>query len=288
MLNPDDYLTDPYTPEGIGSDGTPVAPPAAAAPPATPTTPATGPKPGDKRYPDGPQGQFYEEWDGTKWVQYSNSAWPGNKVTPPETNFDGTARDSGQPTTGGVATIGQPSWGESGPFDPYQSSGPFVPRDGTLEYQPFNYDPYTQSSWEDAENEPGFKESQGRLRKEIEAGAAYRGMLRSGMTLTDLDTGLGSSRRQNFESFDSRRFRNYSANRDNAYGAWASNFGAAKDKFGLEYGVDRDVYDRGATDVDRANNYRFNVANSKFQDALARWQEQVRSMTSIATAGSGS
>ena len=267
-LRYDDYLTDPYTPEGTGSDGSQGAPPPAAAAPSAdnPTTNNTNtdtydPMKDRSKTPPKRDG-FIWEWDerNGRWMEYVDPAagrkTPGGETAPPVP----------------VGTIGQPNWGESGPFDPYQSPGAFKPRQDT-----FQFDPYTPSSWEDAENEPGFRQSQDRLRKEIEAGAAYRGMLRSGMTLTDLDTGLGSSRRQNFESFDSRRFRNYSANRDNAFGAFTAN-----------YGIDRDIYDRGAQDVDRGNNYRFNVSSQKFQDALARWQEQVRSITSIATAGAGS
>ncbi|CAB4187614.1 hypothetical protein UFOVP1154_57, partial [uncultured Caudovirales phage] len=53
----------------------------------------------------------------------------------------------------------------------------------------------------------------------------------------------------------------------------------------LELGVDKDIYDRNATDVDRGNNYRYNVASSQFQDMLSRWQEKVRSLTNITAAG---
>lgn len=229
------------------------------------------------------------------------------------------------PTSRGPGGDGDPyapsGVGSSGPFPDFRSAGPFQPRDSTFDYDPyessapyvpgqFSYDPYAPSSWADAEREPGYDASRLQLRKQIEAGAAHRGVLRSGATLGDIYTNLDALSQQNFQRFDDRRFRDYSANRAGAFdtfrenegnrfgayqanesnrrGAWDANLGAAGQKFGLEYGVDRDVYDRGATDIDRGNNFRFNVAQSKFQDALARWQEQVRSLTQITTAGAQS
>lgn len=175
-----------------------------------------------------------------------------------------------------------PGGGGTGKFDPYasgmggnapklaypdyESAGIFQPRNAT-----FSFDPYGGSSWQDAEQEPGYAASRNQLRKQIEAGAAYRGMARSGMTIGDLYTNLDALGQQNFKQFDDRKYRDWSGNRD-----------LAATKFGLEYGVDRDVYDRKATDVDRSNNYKFNTADASFKDALARWTEMTRSLTTLA------
>lgn len=152
------------------------------------------------------------------------------------------------------------------PFSPYSPYGPFSPRNAT-----FSFDPYKASSWEDAEKEPGYQASRTNLKKQVEQGAAYRGMLRSGMTIGDLYSNLDALGQQNFKNFDDRNFRNWSGNRD-----------LAAQKFGLEYGVDRDVYDRGAAENERANNYKFNTEDASFKDALQRWTEMTRSLTSIA------
>lgn len=308
----DDIYGDPYGP-GQGSYEPPAQTPASDPPP----------KPGDSRLR--PDGQW-ETWDGTQWVVDAAAPPPppNNPVVPP-TNTPPTGGESQDkpPTTPPdagkrwvwVNNRWQQEWigqtpGATNPdstnstissvpgadgetataFDwpGWESAGLFQPRDDTFEYTPFNYDPYTESSWEDAEKEPGYGASRNQLRKQIEAGAAHSGMLRSGMTIGDLYTGLDSLGQQNFANYDNRRFRNYSSNRDNAFGAWSANLGAAAQKFGLELGVDRDVYDRKATDVDRGNNYRYNVASSQFQDMLSRWQERVRSLTNIATAGANS
>ena len=245
----------------------------------------------------------------------TNQTPPPNTTPPPPGPYEpgpyypgGTTTIAAAPGADGetATAFDWPAWQSAGPLPELGQAGPFKPRTDTFEYEPFAYDPYTASSWEDAEKEPGYGASREQLRKQIEAGAAHRGMLRSGMTIGDLYTGLDSLGQQNFSNFDNRRFRNYSENRRGALDTWAGNLNAKAQKFGLELGVDRDVYDRyaqdvdrgnanrlglydrNATDVDRGNNYRYNVASSQFQDMLSRWQERVRSLTSIATAGANS
>lgn len=181
----------------------------------------------------------------------------------------GTGGGGGGGNAGGGGMGGGPDY-RMLPFSPYQSAGAFTPRNAT-----FSFDPYKASSWEDAAKEPGYDASRTQLRKQIEAGAAHSGMVRSGMTIGDLYSNLDALGQQNFTNFDNRNFRNWSGNRD-----------LAATKFGLELGVDRDIYDRHAQDVDRGNNYRFNTEDSSFRDALTRWTEMTRSLTSIATAGS--
>ena len=273
-------------------------PPGSSMPPVTPPVipPGTGTTGGTPAEIEA-QGRAYDRANGLIGGYMSNGVWV-----------------NGSPSggTGGTKTIPPPASGGSmggetaTAFDwpGYQSAGPFTPRNSTFDYTPFSYkdfsyDPYTASSWSDAEKEPGYEASRGQLKKQIESGAANRGMLRSGMTLGDLYTNLDSLGQQNFSNYDNRRFRNYSSDRDNAFGnwdanrsnafqSWSGNLGASAQKFGLELGADRDIYDRGATDVDRGNNYRYNVASSQFQDMLSRWQEKVRSLTNIATAGANS
>lgn len=282
----------------------------------------------NNRPPNPPAGYTYE-WDAgsNRWYLKPTSANTpppdyGQQAPPPITSVPGADGET-------ATAFDWPGW---------ESAGPFTPRDNTFEtrpapvadpfsyeaapaYENFSYDPYTASSWEDAEKEPGYGASRAQLRKQIEAGAAHRGMLRSGMTIGDLYTGLDSLGQQNFQNFDNRRFRNYSANRDNAFTAhqanasnkfqtwqgsrnnafdawranaderfrgWQGDLGADAQKFALELGADRDVYDRRAADIDKGNNYRYNVASSQFQDMLSRWQERVRSLTNIATAGANS
>lgn len=155
------------------------------------------------------------------------------------------------PTTGAGATGDGPDYGNLLPFSPYR------------EMSPFSYGDFTPSSYEGLEKQPGFAEGQQRLQKQIEAGAAYKGMLRSGMTLGDLWTGLDTNKQQRFAEYDSRRFRD-----------WNANFGKEKDTYGF-----------GANENQNFNNYRFNTEKASFDDALERWKQQVQSLTQITTAG---
>lgn len=150
-------------------------------------------------------------------------------------------------------------------FENYESAGPFAPRNPT-----FSYTPFTETSYDDLEKQPGFLDGQKRLQKQIEAGAAYRGVVRSGMALGDIWNGLDNNKEQRFSEYDSRRYRN-----------WDGNLSASRNKFLDEYGIDRDEFDRHASDVDRGNNYRFNASKADMDDATQRWLAQVSSLTSL-------
>lgn len=215
-------------------------------------TPPTG---GGGRHVDTGLGPADDERDGLVGGYYDeNGVW-----------VRGERRSSGGGGGGNAQPGGGPNYSML-PFSPYQSAGPFNPRNAT-----FSFDPYKATSWEDAEKEPGYDASRTQLRKQIEAGAAHRGMVRSGMTIGDLYSNLDALGQQNFTNFDNRNFRNWSGNRD-----------LAATKFGLELGVDQAIYDRHATDVDRGNNYRFNTEDSSFRDALSRWTTMTQSLTQLA------
>lgn len=173
---------------------------------------------------------------------------------------------------------------EGGPqanFSPYMSPGPFTPRNATFSYQPFSYEAFKPSSWEDAEKEPGYQQAQDRLAKMVQSSAAYKGVLRSGSTIGDLSSVLDANKSQNFQQFDTRNFRNWGANRDNAFGSWSANLTAARNKFLDEYGIDKDIYSFHAQDVDRNNNYNFNTENASLQAELQKWTAMVNSLTSL-------
>lgn len=179
----------------------------------------------------------------------------GASAAPPQTN------DPYGPTipTGGDYHL---PGGPKPAGDPYSYGGGF-PRPEYPGYQSapgFSYDPYTASSWVDAENEPGYMASRENLRKQVEAGAAYRGVVRSGATIGDIYKNLDALGQQNFSQFDDRRFRN-----------WSGNMGLEKTK-----------HDYVVSDIDRANNYRFNIADAAAKDSLERWKAQVASITSLA------
>lgn len=249
------WPTDPWTPN------------------APPKTKPTGSHPWDAAYdppkPSDPGDGRVWIWMGDQWgLTVPEGAPFGPKTTPAPSGGGGA----------GVEAPGAPSLNYPG----YESSGPFVPRNDTFNFDPFVANPFTDSSWADAEKEPGYDASRTQLRKQVEQGAANRGVLRSGMTIGDLYTNLDALGQQNFKQFDDRRYRNWSGNEADRFQAWSGNLGASRNKFLDEYGIDRDVYDRHATDVDRGNNYRFNAADAGFKDALDRWKTYVGSLTSLA------
>lgn len=208
---------------------------------------------------------------------------PGWKRTAKGYEYVGTASVAPTTATGGTPPGGVPltiatggGGGGGGNFDygrpmenqfsPYREMAPFVFSQGAFSYQPF-----AGSSWDDAQKEPGFQKSQERLAKMIQNTAAYRGVLRSGATIGDLGTYLDQNQGQNFQQFDTRNFRNWSANRENAADAWSRNLGAEQWSYGQQ-----------ANENQNFNNYRFNTEKATADDLLSRWSALINSTTALA------
>jgi len=160
---------------------------------------------------------------------------------------------------GGASGTGQFDYGRpmGNQFSPYSP----------LQYQPFDYaafEPSNRDMLYDDKSNPGFVRSQQRLQKQIEAGAAYQGVLRSGNTFDRLSSILSNNEESAFKAFDDRRARDYGINRSNKFENWAANLGVAE------------------RDNQRANDYRFNTEKATADDVLARWQQLVQSTTALA------
>lgn len=207
----------------------------------------------------------------------------------------------GDPTAGGGALAQYDSTGFEWPTytaPAYQSAGTFTPRQATFapSRPTFDYDPFTAPTAEQARNNPGYQAAATEARKQLEAGAAYRGTLRSGMTLGDIlkqQTALGD---QNYDRVYGRELDTYKTNRGNAYENWMGSLNSEKMAFDTNYGIDRDIFDRGADDTYRGNDYRFNASQAEFApkqrkaeltfaDLYSRWRDLLNSTTQIATAG---
>ena len=255
--------------------------PDTVAPPTITPPPTTGgdtnqPKPyGPGVYMDRNSPPPFAAPPGLKWkFDEANGWYPGS-------DYVGKTSGDDTPTTPpGAFDYGRDP--NSLPFSPYQSMAPFSFSQGPLTFEPFSYKDFEQSSWEDAEKEPGFAESQSRLAKMIQNTAAYRGILRSGATIGDLGTYLDQNKGQNFQQFDARRYRDYGANRENAFGAWAANTGAKADTWSRNLGAEQFGYGQAATENDRGNNFRFNTEKANMDDLLSRWTTLVNSATSLA------
>lgn len=225
-----------------------VAPaPAVAAPPAV-VPPATGGARNPNAGPDGstepnmdPPGVRGGYWMGGQWV--GGSPYGGS-----------TGGGEGGPKGTGQFDYGRPMGNQ---FTPYQA----------LNYQPFDYaafEPSNRDMLYDDKFNPGFVRSQERLRKMIEAGAAYQGVLRSGNTFDRLGSILSNNEESAFKAFDDRRARDYGINRGNKFENWGANLGVAE------------------RENQRSNDFRFNTEKATADDVLSRWQQLVQSTTALA------
>lgn len=231
----------PGTPTPTWPETTPTTPPGGGGVQNSPRDPNAGPDGATTPNMD-PPGYRGGYWMNGVWVQ--GSPYGGSSGGGSSSSLFGGGN--------GAASINYPD---------FLSAGRFAPRAAS-----FSYESFAPSSYADLESQPGFSEGQDLLRKQIEAGAAYRGMLRSGMTLSGLFNSLDQNKEQRFAEFDNRRFRNWQANFNNALTAFEKN-----------YGVDRDIYDRYAADVAQQNERNYKMA----ADDLARYQEKIRSLTTL-------
>lgn len=265
------------TPSGVappsvgGVNERPTSLPGDRPPQSPPTTSTTTQTP---RHPNaGPDGSSVPNMDppGYRGGYWSNGQWVQGSL------YRGGPGDGGNDVLSGGGFGAPPrKWSD------YISPGAFTPRDDTFDYEAFVPGVYRQPSYADLEQQPGFLEGQDQLRKKIEAGAAYRGMIRSGMTIGDLWKGLDTNKEQRFAEFDSRQFRNFSANEGNRYSAWLGNLGANRNKFLDELGIDQFDYSARATDADRRNTLNYNRDASDNDALLSQWLEKVRSLTALA------
>lgn len=162
----------------------------------------------------------------------------------------------------------------------YESAGPFKPRRDT-----FSYTPFAAPTIEQARQNPGYKFAAEEGVNRLESSAAGRGVLRSGGTLKDIFGWGNKFADQNYDQVYNRDLNTYRTNLDTDFR-----------KFGAEYDIDRDVYDRAANDVQSGNNYRFNASQAEFApkfdsakltfaDLYNRWKAKLDSATAIATGG---
>lgn len=98
----------------------------------------------------------------------------------------------------------------------------------------FEYESFSAPTMADAENEPGYNFAATQGRKQVEATKAAQGVYKSGQTLKDIYSWASEFAKQNYGGVFDRKLRSYDTNRDNAASNYMTN-----------YGVSRDVFDRG-------------------------------------------
>lgn len=199
------------------------------------------------------EGRDYDARNGLIGGYMLNGVWVNGSP------HGGGGGGGGDYRAGGAGGSGQFDYGRplTNQFTPYSP----------LSFQPFDYEGFTPSNRDmlyDEKFNPGFTRSQERLRKMIEAGAAYQGVLRSGNTFDRLGSILANNEESAFKAFDDRRARDYGINRSNKFESWGANLGVAE------------------RENQAMNNYRFNTEQSTAQDILSRWAQLVNSATQLA------
>jgi hypothetical protein len=217
---------------------------------------------------------------------YDPSAW-GNAATP------------SPPVTGQGGSSGNAAMlaGQNFQFPqftppPYQGGAPFN-APGPFSFAPFSYADFKAPTAEDAAQNPGYQFALDQGRKALESSAAAKGVLRTGGTLKDLFSWGNQFGERNYNDVFGRDLTTYGTNRANAFGEWSANRDNAAGNFATNYGVTRDSFDRGETQRNTQNewNYRgatdtfnplFRGSELKFADLYNRWRDQLASLTDLA------
>jgi len=259
-------------------------------PRATNPTTVTDPYKDRNNRPGNPPAGYTYEWDEGSGRWYLKASAPAGGGDP------GTTTTGGE--TGGIDAGGEPTafdW-PSYTAPAYQSAGPFTPRRDTFSYQPFSHPDFAAPTIEQARQNPGYQFAAQEGVSRLENSAAGRGVLRTGGTLKDIIGWGNKFADQNYNQVFDRELTTYGTNRANKFDAYRTNLDTEWNKFNSEYGIDRDVYDRLASDTQAGNNYRFSASQAEFapkfdaakmsfNDIYNRWRAKLDAATAIATGG---
>lgn len=145
------------------------------------------------------------------------------------------------PTTGGPTTTPGATINQPGPYNgalvtppPVNLGGPkgieYIPPTPQFhgpDYTPppaFSFDDYHLPTYEEAQNEPGYKFSLDQGRNAVERGAAARGTLNTGGTLMDVWDYGANRGAQNYQNVVDRSMSTYGIRRANAVGNYNTNY----------------------------------------------------------------
>lgn len=178
---------------------------------------------------------------------------------------DAGAASPSAPSDGGGSTQGESFlWPEFDPGPAFQAPAPF------------SYDEFRAPSLEDAKAEPGYEFARSEGLRGLQNSAASRGVARTGGTLKDLIGWGNRFAEQNYGNVFNRAGMTYDRNRNNAADAYQTN-----------YGISRDVFDRGYMQRKDAFAPKMTAASATFDDLYRRWRDELDTTTRIATAGAG-
>jgi hypothetical protein len=252
----------------------------------------------DAHTPPGPQDPYYAEW------RAANPGIPESAAEPIGEQLNAIGNTPYNPTGSAPAPVTGPNgaststtFGQAFQFPqftppPYQAGASFA-APGQFSFPAFSYADFKAPTAEEAAQNPGYQFALDQGRKALENSAAAKGVLRTGGTLKDLFSWGNQFGERNYNDVFGRDLTTYGTNRANAFGEWSANRDNAAGNFATNYGVTRDSFDRGETQRNTQNewNYRgatdtfnplFRGSELKFADLYNRWRDQLASLTDLA------
>jgi hypothetical protein len=163
---------------------------------------------------------------------------------------------------------------DTGSTDPAIDPTYLAPWEGTAPTfeapQPFSYDefggfdPFVAPTGESILNDPSYQFRLHEGRDALENSAAARGVLNSGGTLSDLLKYGQQFASQEYGNIFDRDFRTWDATQANKFNTYTTNRNNAASNYATNYGVSRDVFDRGVNSYQDAKDTFYKNQNNPF------------------------
>lgn len=256
----DDYWNDvPYNWDGTPQQ--PYAPPQTAPPAQAPTTTTETPPPPTTGGGDTPPTGTHN-WDGRWDPQKPDDPGDGRVYI-----WMGDHWGLTEPTGSGLGPTGTGSTGGTGLKG--FGSGPTYTAPGYLsagEFDAgpaFSYKDFVAPDPNSLQNDPSFQWRFNQGLKALSAQKAGQGTFLSGATGKALQDYGQNAASQEYGNIWNRSMGEYNANRDNAFGSWAANYGQRKDAYGFK-----------AQDTQNQNQFNLTNAQQDWNSAFSDWSKQ--------------
>ena len=165
-----------------------------------------------------------------------------------------------------VFSYGGPTGGATAAYNPF-------------EYEKFKYDPFSYADFkvpgaEGMYADPGYQFRLDQGRKQLEASAAGRGLLRTGGTLKGLMDYGQNAASQEYGNVFNRALQTYGTNRSNAADIYGTNYNLYKDTYGQNYNLARQRWQDDASAAQQAAAASNAAASSAEARALREYNER--------------
>jgi hypothetical protein len=202
---------------------------------------------------------------------------------------------SGSPSGGGGGDFGGGGGGGGGDYGSFDSSGFAWPQFNAPNYTQgpafqappaFSYEAFKAPGFNEIFSDPSYTGRRDEGLQAIEHGAAARGLTRLPNTLKALAGWNQDFASREYGNIFDRSANTWNMNRNNAADTYSTNYGISRDVWDRGEGQNRFKFDqdyRGAKDAFDMN--AFQPSKLTFEDMYRRWRDELDSTTRIATAG---